>query len=83
MHPTDSEEWKEFNLQHPDFSLKPCNVWLGFATDGFNPFGNMNNNYSTAYQSCLSPKTIVLVTYEGAIFYVVSDGTLSTTQKLH
>ena len=46
MHQIDSEEWKEFNLQYPDFSLKPCNVWLGFATDGFNPFGNMNNNDS-------------------------------------
>ena len=45
-HPTDSEEWKEFDLQHPDFALEPHNVRLGLATDGFNPFGNMNNNYS-------------------------------------
>ncbi|XP_075665944.1 uncharacterized protein LOC142635709 [Castanea sativa] len=45
-HPVDSEEWKEFDLQHPDFALEPRNVRLGLATDGFNPFGNMNNNYS-------------------------------------
>ncbi|XP_065623713.1 uncharacterized protein LOC136065019 [Quercus suber] len=45
-HPADSEEWKEFDLQHPNFALKPRNVRLGLATDGFNPFGNMNNNYS-------------------------------------
>ena len=45
-HPADSKEWKEFDLQHPDFALKPRNVRLGLATDGFNPFGNMNNNYS-------------------------------------
>ena len=45
-HPTDSEEWKEFDLKHPDFALEPYNVRLGLATDGFNPFGNMNNNYS-------------------------------------
>ncbi|XP_075675136.1 uncharacterized protein LOC142644396 [Castanea sativa] len=45
-HPADSEEWKEFDLQHPDFALEPRNVRLGLATDGFNPFGNMNNNYS-------------------------------------
>nr|XP_023904974.1 uncharacterized protein LOC112016705 [Quercus suber] len=45
-HLADSEEWKEFDLQHPDFALKPRNVRWGLATDGFNPFGNMNNNYS-------------------------------------
>ncbi|XP_075654732.1 uncharacterized protein LOC142624887 [Castanea sativa] len=45
-HPTDSEEWKEFDLQYPDFALEPCNVRLGLVTDGFNPFGNRNNNYS-------------------------------------
>ena len=37
-HPTD--------LQQSDFALKPRNVRLGLAIDGFNPFGNMNNNYS-------------------------------------
>ena len=45
-HPVDSEEWKEFNLQHPDFALEPHNVRLGLAIDGFNIFGNINNNYS-------------------------------------
>ena len=44
-HPADSEEWKEFDLQHPEFALKPRNVRLGLATDEFNPFGNMNNSY--------------------------------------
>ena len=45
-YPADSEEWKEFDLQHPDFALKPRNVRLGLGTDRFNPFGNMNNKYS-------------------------------------
>ena len=45
-HPADSEEWKEFDLQYPDFALEPRNVRLGLAIDGFNPFGNMNNNYN-------------------------------------
>ena len=45
-HPVDSEEWKEFGLQHPDCALKPHNVRLGLATNGFNPFRKMNNNYS-------------------------------------
>ena len=37
-HPTNSEEWKEFDLQHPDFALEPYNVRLGLAIDGFNPY---------------------------------------------
>ena len=44
-HPTDSEEWKELNLQYLDFALKHRNVRLGLATNRFNSFGNMNNNY--------------------------------------
>ena len=45
-HPADSEQWKEFDLQRFDFAVELRNVRLGLATDGFNPFGNMNNNYS-------------------------------------
>jgi len=45
-HLTDSEEWNEFDLQHHDFALESRNLRLGLATDGFNPFENMNNNYS-------------------------------------
>ena len=45
-HSAESEEWREFDLQYPDFALEPCNVRLGMAADGFNPFGNLNNNYS-------------------------------------
>ncbi|XP_028083166.1 uncharacterized protein LOC114284469 [Camellia sinensis] len=45
-HPADSDEWKEFDTQHPKFALEPRNVRLGLATDGFNPFRNMNNSYS-------------------------------------
>ena len=44
--PANSEEWKEFDLQHLDFALEPHNVRLGLDLNGFNPFGNMNNNYS-------------------------------------
>lgn len=46
MHPADADEWKEFDLQHPEFAQDPRNVRLGLATDGFNPFGNMSNSYS-------------------------------------
>ena len=36
----------KFDLQHLDFIIEPRNVRLELAVDGFNPFGNMNNNYS-------------------------------------
>ena len=68
-HPGNNEEWKEFDLQHPNFALEPRNVRLGLVTDEFNHFGNMNN-YSKCL-SYLSPMTTALVGYEEAIFYVV------------
>ncbi|XP_026448702.1 uncharacterized protein LOC113348969 [Papaver somniferum] len=45
-HPADAEAWKHFDLRYPQFAEDPRNVRLGLATDGFNPFGNMNNAYS-------------------------------------
>ena len=45
-HLANSEEWKEFDLQHLNFALESRNVRLGLVTDGLNPFRNMNNNYS-------------------------------------
>ncbi|KAL6331580.1 hypothetical protein AAG906_011520 [Vitis piasezkii] len=45
-HPADSEVWKDFDNQYPWFAQDARNVRLGLATDGFNPFGTMSNNYS-------------------------------------
>ncbi|XP_020426545.1 uncharacterized protein LOC109950821 [Prunus persica] len=45
-HPADYEAWKSFNQIHESFGMEPRNVRLGLATDGFNPFGNMNLHYS-------------------------------------
>ncbi|KAF7132507.1 hypothetical protein RHSIM_Rhsim09G0076000 [Rhododendron simsii] len=45
-HPAHSDEWKEFDVKHPEFACEARNVRLGIATDGFNPFGNMSNSYS-------------------------------------
>ncbi|GFY90896.1 ribosomal RNA processing Brix domain protein [Actinidia rufa] len=44
-HPTHSDEWKDFDVKHPEFALEPRNVRLRLAVDGFNPFGNMSNSY--------------------------------------
>lgn len=46
-HPADCEAWKTFDQTHESFALDPRNVRLGLATDGFNPFGNMNIGHST------------------------------------
>ena len=46
-HPTDCEAWKTFDQTHESFALDPQNVRLGLATDGFNPFGNMNIGHNT------------------------------------
>ncbi|XP_059633404.1 uncharacterized protein LOC132276140 [Cornus florida] len=45
-HPADSRAWEEFDNQHGWFVKDPRNIRLGLGTDGFNPFGNMNNAYS-------------------------------------
>ena len=45
-HPADSEVWKDFDNQYPWFAQDARNVKLALATDGFNPFGTMSNNYS-------------------------------------
>ncbi|KAF7139945.1 hypothetical protein RHSIM_Rhsim06G0120600 [Rhododendron simsii] len=45
-HLAHSDEWKEFDVKHPEFACEARNVRLGIATDGFNPFGNMSNSYS-------------------------------------
>ena len=45
-HPTDSIVWKKFDEKHAWFAADSCNVRLGLASDGFNPFGNMSTSYS-------------------------------------
>ncbi|XP_028965019.1 uncharacterized protein [Malus domestica] len=46
-HPADGEACKEFDRMYPDFAADLRNVRLGLATDGFNPFGVLNQNHST------------------------------------
>jgi len=45
-HPADGEAWKDFHEVYPSFAKDARNLRLGLATDGFNPFGNMNTTYS-------------------------------------
>jgi hypothetical protein len=43
-HPADSKEWKDFDKNFPSFTSDACNVRLGLASDGFNPFGHMSTS---------------------------------------
>ncbi|KAL2518819.1 Uncharacterized protein Adt_15066 [Abeliophyllum distichum] len=40
-HPSDTI-WKEFDKIFPNFLVEPRNIGLGHATNGFNPFEDMN-----------------------------------------
>ncbi|KAI5321014.1 hypothetical protein L3X38_040722, partial [Prunus dulcis] len=46
-HPADGKAWKEFDRTFPEFAADPRNVRLGLATDGFNPYGVLNQHHST------------------------------------
>ncbi|CAL8136469.1 unnamed protein product [Prunus armeniaca] len=46
-HPADGEAWKAFDRTFPEFVVDPRNVRLELATDGFNPYGVLNQHHST------------------------------------
>ena len=37
-HPSDGDEWKQFDRRFPNFAREIRNVRLGLSTDGFDPF---------------------------------------------
>ena len=46
-HPSDAVAWKHFDDIHPDFASDGRNVRLGLSTDGFQPFGQSGQQYSS------------------------------------
>ncbi|KAL7607985.1 hypothetical protein Lser_V15G12232 [Lactuca serriola] len=46
-HPSDSEAWKQFDINHPSFAAEIRNVRLGLCTDGFQPHGASGKQYSS------------------------------------
>ena len=46
-HYSDSIPWNHFNTVHPDFAVESRNVRLGLCTDGFQPFGQSGQQYSS------------------------------------
>ncbi|KAJ8770996.1 hypothetical protein K2173_023321 [Erythroxylum novogranatense] len=46
-HPSDALAWKHFNDTHVDFAVDSRNVRLGLSTNGFQPFGQYGQQYSS------------------------------------
>ncbi|XP_073152634.1 uncharacterized protein [Henckelia pumila] len=46
-HPSDSPAWRHFDETHPWFAAEIRNVRLGLSTDGFQPFGQTGQQYSS------------------------------------
>ncbi|XP_073049018.1 uncharacterized protein [Primulina eburnea] len=46
-HPSDCAAWRHFDALHPSFSAEIRNVRLGLSTDGFQPFGQSGQQYSS------------------------------------
>ena len=62
--------WKDFDTNFPTFSCEPRNVHLGLATDGFNPFDNMNLSYSMWLVVLTMYNLPPLAMYERFVFHV-------------
>uniref|UniRef100_M1BA48 Transposon protein, CACTA, En/Spm sub-class n=1 Tax=Solanum tuberosum TaxID=4113 RepID=M1BA48_SOLTU len=45
-HPADSVAWKTLDKLHPSFATEPCNIRLGLASDGFQPFKSTKTPHS-------------------------------------
>ena len=41
-HPADGAAWKAFDERYANIVVDSCNVRLGLASDGFNPFRTMS-----------------------------------------
>ena len=46
-HCSDSPAWKHFDQIHPYFAIESRNVRLGLCIDGFQPFGQTRQQYSS------------------------------------
>ncbi|XP_023745410.2 uncharacterized protein LOC111893554 [Lactuca sativa] len=46
-HPSDSEDWKQFDISYPVFAAERRNVRLALCTNGFQPHGASGKQYSS------------------------------------
>jgi hypothetical protein len=46
-HPSDGQQWKDFDNAYPEFGNEPKNVRYTLSTDRMNPFGQLSSSHST------------------------------------
>jgi hypothetical protein len=46
-HPSDDNQWKEFDKAFPEFGKEPRNVRFALSTDRMNPFGELSSSHNT------------------------------------
>ena len=46
-HPSDAQQWKDFDANYLEFHEDPRNVRFTLSTDGMNPFGDRTSTHST------------------------------------
>jgi len=46
-HPSDAQQWKDFDAKYQEFHEDPRNVRFTLSTDGMNPFGDRTSTHST------------------------------------
>jgi hypothetical protein len=46
-HPSDGQQWKDFDVAFPEFGKEARNIRFALSTDGMNPFGDVNSSHNT------------------------------------
>ena len=46
-HPADCSQWRKIDSLYPNFGKEARNLRLGLASDGMNPYGNLNTQHSS------------------------------------
>ncbi|XP_021979379.1 uncharacterized protein LOC110875489 [Helianthus annuus] len=72
-YPVDGFSWQDFDKKYPNFAMKPRNVRLGLAADGFNPFNNSSGS------STHSTWPVILTTYNLPPWLCMRESTFMLT----
>ena len=46
-HPSDAQQWKDFDAKYLEFHEDPRNIRFALSTDGMNPFGDRTSTHNT------------------------------------
>lgn len=74
-HPVNSVTWNAVDERWKSFSFDPCNLRLGLAIDGVNPFASMSSKYSCWL--------VMLVTYNlSSMSYMKKENMVQSNQEI-